>query len=136
MVGQYADMATWWAGDGSRGGASSESSQDEEDSDENAASWSARFANDPQRSEIWVRAAKETEKIIGILSDRGGFGRENGSMLHAQRGEVIHFEISDTDMYETISSKNTSLRHLGNGSLVLTNKRIVFIYSAMIKSIN
>ena len=39
-------------------------------------------------------------------------------------------------MFETISSTNTSLRHLGTGTLVLTNRRIVFICSAIIKSLN
>ena len=137
MFGQYSDMDTWWAGAATGGqGAASSESQEEEDSDSDAASWSERFANDPQRSEVWVRAAKETEQVIEVLSARGGFGRENGSILHVQRGEVVHFEIPDTDMYETISSTNTSLRHLGKGTLVLTNKRLVFIYSAMTKSIN
>ena len=135
MVGQYSDMASWWAGATAK--TQDETSGEEEGEDAyTSAAWSTRFANDPQKSEIWVKAARETEAVIKALCNRGGFGRESVSVLHVQRGEVVHFDLPDTDMYETISSKNTSLRHLGKGSLVLTNKRMVFVYSAMVRSIN
>ena len=99
-----------------------------------AASWSDKYKKAKPRNEAWVRAAWETEAVLDKIYDCGGLPTVSTSFL-LNSSDIVHYELPDTEMYETVSSTNQKRRHVGTGTLLLTEKRIVFICGGSIKSI-
>lgn len=63
------------------------------------------------------------------------FPRENDGPLIPERGELIHLHFPVAALYESISSSNTDLRHVGVGDLYVTNKRFAFVFNSQVRSL-
>ena len=99
-----------------------------------AASWSDKYKKAKPQNEAWVRAAWETEAVLDRIYDCGGLPTISTSFL-LNSSDIVHYELPETEMYETVSSTNQKRRYVGTGTLILTEKRMVFINGGSIKSI-
>ena len=75
-----------------------------------AASWSDKYKKAKPENEAWVRAAWETEVVLDKIYDCGGLPTVSTSFL-LNSSDIVHYELPETEMYETVSSTNQKRRY-------------------------